>query len=158
MELQVYVAWVHTIRVAVLIQVAGQYCILHRIIGCNLHTTTHPHTLCIGVIMNTIREIEKINEEELERGIAGTSASWHSQYSHAPWVYVGNLDHSLTEGDVLCVLSQYGELEDLHLVREEDTGKSKGFCFAKYEDARSAVLAVDNLIGIKVRMYSMYCL
>ena len=100
--------------------------------------------------MNTIREIEKINQQELERGIAGTSASWHSQFSRAPWVYVGNLDHSLTEGDVLCVLSQYGELEDIHLVREEETGKSKGFCFAKYEDARSAVLAVDNLIGIRV--------
>ena len=27
--------------------------------------------------MNTIREIEKINQEELDRGIAGTSASWY---------------------------------------------------------------------------------
>jgi len=48
--------------------------------------------------MNTIREVEKINEQELERGIAGTPASWHSQYRNSPWVYVGNLDHQLTEG------------------------------------------------------------
>jgi hypothetical protein len=48
--------------------------------------------------MNSIREIEKINQEELDRGIAGTSASWHSQYEKSPWVYVGNLDHQLTEG------------------------------------------------------------
>ena len=60
--------------------------------------------------MNTIREIEKINEEELKRGIAGTSASWHSQYEKAPWVYVGNLDHALSEGDVICVMSQFGEV------------------------------------------------
>lgn len=66
-------------------------------------------------------------------------------------VYVGNLDHSLTEGDILAVLSQFGEVDDIHLVREEDTGKSKGFAFAKYEDARSGILAVDNLIGIQVR-------
>lgn len=60
--------------------------------------------------MNTIREIEKINQEELDRGIAGTSASWHAQYSKSAWVYVGNLDHELTEGDILCVVSQYGEV------------------------------------------------
>jgi RNA-binding motif X-linked protein 2 len=60
--------------------------------------------------MNTIREIEKINQEELDRGIAGTSASWHAKYSKSAWVYVGNLDHELTEGDILCVVSQYGEV------------------------------------------------
>ncbi len=100
--------------------------------------------------MNTIREIEKINQLELDRGIAGTSASWHSQFANSAWCYVGNLDHQLTEGDVLCIMSQYGELEDIHLVREEDTGKSRGFAFVKYEDARSCVLAVDNFCGIKV--------
>lgn len=97
--------------------------------------------------MNTVLEIQRINDQELERGIAGTPASWHAKYASSAWIYVGNLDYSLTEGDVLCVLSQYGEMEDIHLVREEDTGKSKGFCFAKYEDARSCVLAVDNLCG-----------
>ena len=100
--------------------------------------------------MNTIREIEKINQLELDRGIAGTSASWHSQFANSAWCYVGNLDHQLTEGDVLCIMSQFGELEDIHLVREEDTGKSRGFAFIKYEDARSCVLAVDNFCGIKI--------
>jgi RNA-binding motif X-linked protein 2 len=46
-------------------------------------------------------------------------------------------------------MSQFGEIEDIHLVREEDTGKSRGFAFLKYEDARSCVLAVDNFIGVK---------
>lgn len=100
--------------------------------------------------MNTIREVEKINQQELERGIAGTPASWHSQYRNSPWVYVGNLDHQLTEGDTLCVMSQFGEIEDINLARDEDTGKSRGFAFVKYEDARSCILAVDNLVGIKL--------
>lgn len=34
--------------------------------------------------------------------------------------------------------------------RDEETGKSRGFAFVKYEDARSCVLAVDNLTGTKV--------
>lgn len=102
--------------------------------------------------MNAIREIEQINQIELERGIAGTPGSWHAKYSRSAWVYLGNLDHALTEGDIICVLSQYGEIEDIHLVRDEQTGKSKGFCFVKFEDARSCVLAVDNFVGIKVRV------
>lgn len=39
---------------------------------------------------------------------------------------------------------------DVHLVRDKDTGKSKGFGFLAYEDQRSTVLAVDNLSGAKV--------
>jgi RNA-binding motif X-linked protein 2 len=100
--------------------------------------------------MNTIREITKINEEELQRGIAGTSASWHARYAKSPWIYAGNLDHGMTEGDVLAVLSQWGEIEDLSLAREEATGRSRGFAFCKYEDARSCVLAVDNMTGVRL--------
>ena len=139
--------------------------------------------------MNAIREVQRINEEELKRGIAGTRASWHSQYSNSAWVYVGNLDFELVEGDVICVLSQYGEIgkdsrtrnemtmqrlkgihltntndvattttkDDFHLVRDEETGKSKGFAFCKYEDARSCILAVDNFCGVKVDFVFTFC-
>ena len=33
------------------------------------------------------------------------------------------------------------------MVRDRETGKSKGFCFMKYDDQRSTVLAVDNFNG-----------
>lgn len=35
----------------------------------------------------------------------------------------------------------------MNLVRDKDTGKSRGFAFLKYEDQRSTDLAVDNLGG-----------
>ena len=47
--------------------------------------------------------------------------------------------------------SKLFQIEDFHLVREEDTGKSRGFGFVKYEDSRSCILAVDNFTGVKVR-------
>jgi len=100
--------------------------------------------------MNSIREILQINAEELRLGLAGTKASWHEKYAQSAWVYVGNLDVALTEGDVLAVLSQWGELDDVHLVRDEATGQSRGFAFCRYSDARSCVLAVDNLCGVTV--------
>ena len=70
------------------------------------------------------------------------------EYRDTAWVFAGNLPNNLTEGDVLAVMSQYGEVEDFRLVRDEGTGKSKGFAFVKYEDWRSAVLTVDNFNGM----------
>ncbi|KAG6968988.1 hypothetical protein JG687_00003463 [Phytophthora cactorum] len=99
--------------------------------------------------MNVVAEIQRLNERELELNVP-LSGSWHQKYSESAWVYVGGLPFELSEGDVLCVLSQFGEIEDIHLVRDGKTGKSKGFAFIKFEDQRSTILAVDNLNGFKL--------
>jgi RNA-binding motif X-linked protein 2 len=44
-------------------------------------------------------------------------------------------------------------MEDFNWVRDETTRKSRVFTFLKYEDARSCILAVDNLTGTKVSSY-----
>lgn len=66
------------------------------------------------------------------------------------WVFVGGLPFELTEGDVICVFSQYGEVAEINLVRDRETGKSRGFGFVKYEDPRSCELAVDNFCGATI--------
>lgn len=79
--------------------------------------------------------------------MALVQASWHDQFKHSAYVFAGGLSFDLTEGDLLAVFSQYGEILDVHLVRDKDTGKSRGFAFLAYEDQRSTNLAVDNLSG-----------
>ncbi|EDQ84707.1 uncharacterized protein MONBRDRAFT_39161 [Monosiga brevicollis MX1] len=98
--------------------------------------------------MNVVREIQKLNERELSQGGAGKS--WHDVYADSAYIYIGGLDYRFTEGDVLSVFSQYGEPTDINLVRDKDSGKSKGFCFLAYEDQRSTILAVDNFNGVKL--------
>lgn len=66
------------------------------------------------------------------------------------WVYAGGLPYELTEGDVICVFSQYGEIGEFTLARDKETGKSRGFCFIKYQDTRSCEMAVDNFNGATV--------
>ena len=63
----------------------------------------------------------------------------------------------MNEGDIVIVFSQYGEVVDCRLARDQKTGQSKGFAFLAYEDQRSTVLAVDNLNGIDLcgRMISV---
>lgn len=96
--------------------------------------------------MNVVKEIQRINEAELKRGVP-ENQSWHADYKDSAWVFVGGLPYNLTEGDIICVFSQWGEIEDIHLVRDEQTGKAKGFAFIKYEDQRSTNLVVDNANG-----------
>ncbi|GIL56167.1 hypothetical protein Vafri_11581 [Volvox africanus] len=99
--------------------------------------------------LTQIKNTQKATKREIDAGIQD-SASWHAQFKHSAYIFTGGLDYELTEGDLLAVFSQYGEIVDLHLIRHKDTGKSKGFAFLAYEDQRSTVLAVDNLNGAKV--------
>lgn len=92
----------------------------------------------------------KMNERELEMGLAGTNKSWHQEYKDSAWVFLGGLPYEMTEGDVICMFSQYGEPVHINLIRDHTSGKSKGFGFLCYMDQRSTILAVDNLNGIKV--------
>lgn len=98
-------------------------------------------------VMNTIREIQKLSRQEAEQGITADE-SWHHQYRKSAWIFVGGLPFEMTEGDVLCMFSQFGEIEKLDMKRDAKTGKFRGFCFIKYEDQRSTILAVDNFIGV----------
>lgn len=66
------------------------------------------------------------------------------------YVYIGGLPFDLSEGDILTIFSQFGEPTYINLIRDKESGKSKGFAFLKYEDQRSTDLAVDNLGGASV--------
>jgi RNA-binding motif X-linked protein 2 len=109
--------------------------------------------------MNVIKEIERINAMELKSGIVGGigKGSWHDKYKESAWVYIGGMSLDLSEGDVVCVMSQWGEIEDINLVRDKATNKSLGYAFVKYEDQRSTILAVDNFNGIKLLGRTLRC-
>ncbi len=78
---------------------------------------------------------------------SSTEASWHADYRDTAYIYIGGLPFELSEGDVITIFSQFGEPTYINLVRDKETGKSRGFAFLKYEDQRSTDLAVDNLGG-----------
>ncbi|KAL7739517.1 hypothetical protein ACLKA6_012661 [Drosophila palustris] len=97
--------------------------------------------------LTNMRNVLKLSEHELQNP---NGKSWHDMYRGSAWIFVAGFPYTLTEGDIICVFSQYGEIVNINLVRDSKTGKSKGFCFLCYEDQRSTVLAVDNLNGIKI--------
>lgn len=94
--------------------------------------------------MYNVNQTKNLGELELKEGYEGHH-SWHNQFKDSAYVYIGGLHLGLTEGDVIIMFSQFGEIVDVNLIRDKTTGKSKGFAFICYEDQRSTILAVDNM-------------
>lgn len=99
--------------------------------------------------MYNVNAARKLGELELQEGLTGNK-SWHHQFKHSAYVYVGGLHTGMSEGDVVIVFSQFGEVVDCNLIRDKETGKPKGFAYICYEDQRSTVLAVDNMNGFQL--------
>ncbi|KAG0471799.1 hypothetical protein HPP92_016345 [Vanilla planifolia] len=93
--------------------------------------------------LTLVKRIQKINSTEAALGIS-EDASWHAKYKDSAYVFVGGIPFDLTEGDLLAVFAEYGEVVDVNLVRDKATGKSRGFAFLAYEDQRSTILAVEK--------------
>ncbi|GJN93476.1 hypothetical protein Rhopal_006533-T1 [Rhodotorula paludigena] len=98
--------------------------------------------------MNQVQAVKRLNEQVLALGEA--AGSWHDQYKDSAYINVGGLPLNLTEGDVITIFSQYGEIVDINLPRDPNTGKPRGFAWLMYADQRSTILAVDNLNGASV--------
>ncbi|CAF0911410.1 unnamed protein product [Brachionus calyciflorus] len=96
------------------------------------------------------KNLQKLIENEIKLGAVGTKKSWHNQYRDSAWVFFGGMPFELTEGDIICIFSQFGEVVNINLIRDRKTGKSKGFGFACYENQLSTDLAVDNFNGTKI--------
>eukprot|EP00917_Polyrhabdina_sp_WS-2016_P007180 GHVP01016008.1.p1 GENE.GHVP01016008.1~~GHVP01016008.1.p1 ORF type:complete len:200 (+),score=41.38 GHVP01016008.1:24-602(+) len=91
-----------------------------------------------------VNKLQKLSEHQLR----DEKLNWHETYRHSAYISIGGLHTGLTEGDIVIVFSQWGEVVDVNLVREKETGKSKGFAFLAYEDQRSTDLAIDNANGM----------
>lgn len=60
-------------------------------------------------------------------------------------IYVGNLSWSMTDEDLNSLFSPYGEVSSAKILREKNTGRSKGFGFVEMADDEAAKTAIASL-------------
>ncbi len=60
-------------------------------------------------------------------------------------IYVGNLSWSMTDDDLSNLFSQYGSVTSAKILKEKNTGRSKGFGFVEMEDDEAAKTAIAAL-------------
>lgn len=59
-------------------------------------------------------------------------------------LYVGNLPFSVDESQLRGIFSQYGEISELALIMDRDTGRPKGFGFVTFANQQSAEKALEQ--------------
>ncbi|MDO8640229.1 MAG: RNA-binding protein [Nitrosarchaeum sp.] len=54
-------------------------------------------------------------------------------------VYVGNLTWGATEDDVKDLFSPCGNITSVTIIKDRDTGRSRGFCFVEMDNIQKAI-------------------
>ena len=57
-------------------------------------------------------------------------------------IYVGNLPYSTTDHDLQEHFSQFGAIQDVKVITDRETGRSKGFGFITFETEEGANAAI----------------
>ena len=62
-------------------------------------------------------------------------------------LYVGNLAYSTTEDDLRAFFAEAGTISSVTLIKERDTGRSKGFAFVEMSSQAEAQQAISMFNG-----------
>ncbi len=62
-------------------------------------------------------------------------------------LYVGNLNYETNETALRDLFSEHGEVEDVSIITDRDTGRSRGFGFVTMPDRSEAEQAIETLDG-----------
>ncbi|MEM6692808.1 MAG: RNA-binding protein [Planctomycetota bacterium] len=60
-------------------------------------------------------------------------------------IYVGNLSFEATEAEVEEAFSEFGSVKSVNIVKDRETGRSRGFCFVEMHDAEAGNKAIEAL-------------
>ena len=62
-------------------------------------------------------------------------------------IYVGNLAYNATDEELRSAFEAFGQVTSVKIVRDRDSGRSRGFAFVEMEDGEGAQNAVAELNG-----------
>lgn len=65
-------------------------------------------------------------------------------------LYVGNLPYNITEDDIKNLFAQAGTVSSVALIKDRDTGRSKGFAFVEMASQAEAEKAISMYNGYKL--------
>jgi cold-inducible RNA-binding protein len=60
-------------------------------------------------------------------------------------IYVGNLSFNTTESELEEVFGAYGQVKSVNIVKDRDTGRSRGFAFVEMADGKAGKDAIEGV-------------
>ena len=65
-------------------------------------------------------------------------------------LFVGNLSYNTTDEDLRTLISQAGAVTSVELIKDRDSGRSKGFAFIQMENQESVEKAIQMFNGFSL--------
>lgn len=62
-------------------------------------------------------------------------------------IYVGNLSYQANEEELRELFEAYGEVSEINVITDRDTGRSRGFAFVEMPNAQEGSAAIEALDG-----------
>ena len=66
-------------------------------------------------------------------------------------IYVGNLDYGVEETELQSIFEAHGSVEEVKVITDKYSGRSKGFGFVTMPDASQAEQAISELNGTTLK-------
>lgn len=66
-------------------------------------------------------------------------------------IYVGNLPWDVTEDDLRTAFSPFGEITSINVIKDNFSGRSKGFGFVEMASKTEGQAAIDSLNGKELK-------
>jgi len=60
-------------------------------------------------------------------------------------IYVGNLSYNATEDDIRTAFAQFGQVSSVSVIKDRETGRSKGFAFVEMPNDEEGKSAIEGL-------------
>ncbi len=89
-----------------------------------------------------INKLNKIEQEEIMQN--------QTQQVNPNKVFVGSLPYSVGEDELRELFAPHGQIVDLRLIIDRDSGRSKGIAFVEYDSEESAQKAIEALNGHEI--------
>ena len=65
-------------------------------------------------------------------------------------LFIGGVPYSVTEEQLTEIFSAHGDLKEVHIATDRETGKSKGFAFITYKSHKEGAAAIEALKGTQI--------
>ena len=66
-------------------------------------------------------------------------------------IYVGNLSFKVSDQELMEVFEKFGNVTSAKVIKDRETGRSKGFGFVEIKNDSEAQAAIDDLNGIEIK-------
>ncbi len=65
-------------------------------------------------------------------------------------IYIGNLSYKVSDQDLTEVFEEFGDVISAKVIKDRETGRSKGFAFVEMENEEDAQAAIEELDGSEI--------